>query len=90
MDISLGEKYFLFNKAIIDATKDIVACYKVQIACYEALGMDGLNAYQKTLKYIRENDGIVIADIKRGDISSTAARSYSSISYFGITLFSTL
>lgn len=73
MDISLGEKYFLFNKAIIDATKDIVACYKVQIACYEALGMDGLNAYQKTLKYIRENDGIVIADIKRGDISSTAA-----------------
>ena len=69
----MGEKYFLFNKAIIDATKDIVACYKVQIACYEALGMDGLNAYQKTLKYIRENDGIVIADIKRGDISSTAA-----------------
>ena len=74
MDISLGEKYFLFNKAIIDATKDIVACYKVQIACYEALGMDGLNAYQNTLKYIRENDGIVIADIKRGDISCRNVR----------------
>lgn len=71
--MSLGEKYFEFNRKIIDATKDIVACYKVQIACYEALGLDGLEAYAKTLEYIRKSGQIVIADVKRGDISSTAA-----------------
>lgn len=71
-DMSLGEKYFEFNKKIIDATKNDVACYKVQIACYEALGLDGMISYSKTLRYIRESGNIVIADIKRGDISSTA------------------
>ncbi len=73
-DISTGEKIFLFNKEIIDATKDMVACYKVQIACYEALGIEGLIAYKNTLEYIRKSGNIVIADIKRGDISSTATQ----------------
>ena len=72
-DLSTGEKFFEFNRKIIDATCDIVACYKVQIACYEAYGLDGLAAYSKTLKYIRQKGQIVIADVKRGDISSTAA-----------------
>lgn len=72
-ELSMGEKFFEFNRKIIDATKDIVACYKVQIACYEAYGLDGLKAYAKTLEYIRKNGAIVIADVKRGDISSTAS-----------------
>ena len=67
-----GEAIFNFNKEIIDATWDVVACYKVQIAYYEALGLEGLNAYSKTLKYIKEKGLLSIADIKRGDISKTA------------------
>lgn len=63
---------FNFNKEIIDETEDVVACYKVQIAYYEALGLAGLNAYVKTLKYLREKSLVTIADIKRGDISDTA------------------
>ncbi|MDR1390057.1 MAG: orotidine-5'-phosphate decarboxylase [Treponema sp.] len=61
-----------FNRVIIDATRDIAACYKVQIACYEALGIDGLRCYSKTLAYLREQKLLVIADIKRGDIADTA------------------
>jgi orotidine-5'-phosphate decarboxylase len=63
-----------FNRAIVDATLDVAACYKVQIAYYEEMGLDGLGAYAKTLKYIRENGRLVIADIKRGDIADTASR----------------
>ncbi len=63
---------FNFNKRIIDATLDVAACFKVQIAYYEALGLKGLKAYKKTLDYIKEKQGIVIADIKRGDIAKTA------------------
>ena len=65
---------FAFNKAIIDSTIDIIACFKVQIAYYEEMGLAGLNAYSKTLKYIREQGALVIADIKRGDIADTASR----------------
>lgn len=63
-----------FNKAIIDATSDIAACFKVQIAYYEALGISGLIAYKKTLDYLREKDAIIVADIKRGDIAATATQ----------------
>src|SRR5665647_257169 len=70
-DWSDGEKITAFNKNIIDATLDIAATYKVQIACYEALGMDGLKAYSETVKYARNKGKIVIGDVKRGDISST-------------------
>ncbi|WP_040212860.1 orotidine-5'-phosphate decarboxylase, partial [Clostridium polynesiense] len=61
-----------FNERIIDATFSLAACYKVQIAYYEALGLRGMNAYKKTLDYIRKKGGIIIADIKRGDIAKTA------------------
>ena len=44
---------FGFNRAIIDATADIAACYKVQIAYYEEFGIEGLKTYAQTLKYIR-------------------------------------
>lgn len=67
-----GEAIFEFNKRIIDKTLDVVACYKVQIAYYEALGLKGLKAYKDTLAYLREKDAIIIADIKRGDIAATA------------------
>lgn len=69
---SIEEAVFNFNKEIIDETFDHVACYKPQIAYYEALGIEGLKAYSRTLKYIKEKGGISIADVKRGDIAKTA------------------
>lgn len=69
---SAGDAIFEFNKRIVDASIDAAACFKVQIAYYEALGMDGLNAYKRTVQYVRNAGGIVIADIKRGDIAKTA------------------
>ena len=63
---------FEFNRALIDATLDVAACYKVQIAYYESYGIAGLKAYQKTLAYLREKKAVIIADIKRGDIAKTA------------------
>ena len=63
-----------FNKALVDALFDVSACFKVQIAYYEEMGNAGLCAYSETLKYIRNKKGIVIADIKRGDIADTALR----------------
>jgi orotidine-5'-phosphate decarboxylase len=63
-----------FNRALVDATADICACFKVQIAYYEELGLAGLETYAKTLSYIRERGALVIADIKRGDIADTALR----------------
>lgn len=73
-DISEGEKIFEFNRQIIDAVYENVACFKVQVAYYEALGIDGMRAYAKTLQYIRKKGAIAIADVKRGDISSTATQ----------------
>jgi len=63
-----------FNKALVDSTLDVAACYKVQIAYYEEMGIAGLSAYAETLRYIRAQGGLVIADIKRGDIADTALR----------------
>jgi orotidine-5'-phosphate decarboxylase len=69
-----AEAVLVFNKALVDSTFDAAACYKVQIAYYEEMGLAGLAVYAKTLAYIREKGGIVIADIKRGDIADTALR----------------
>jgi orotidine-5'-phosphate decarboxylase len=69
-----AEAVFAFNKALIDAVFDIVACFKVQIAYYEEMGIAGLSAYASTLKYIGSKGCLVIADIKRGDIADTALR----------------
>lgn len=71
-DGTVRDWVFRFNQGIIDATKDIVAVYKLQIAYYEALGLEGLKAYADTLKYLKANNLLSIADIKRGDISATA------------------
>jgi orotidine-5'-phosphate decarboxylase len=61
-----------YNRALIDATLEIAACYKVQIAYYEAMGLGGLECYAQTLRYLRERGALVIGDIKRGDIAGTA------------------
>jgi orotidine-5'-phosphate decarboxylase len=63
---------FEFNKAIIDATSDLVCCYKPNLAFYEALGIRGLQALKKTIAYI-PGDIPVIGDAKRGDIGNTAS-----------------
>jgi len=72
--LSDADAVLAFNRAIVDATVDVVACYKVQIAYYEAMGLAGLAAYSQTLRHIRAKGGIAIADVKRGDIAETAAR----------------
>lgn len=69
---NLSESIFKFNKEIIDCTEDLVGIYKVQIAYYEAMGIEGLIAYHKTLNYLRSKDLLSIGDVKRSDISATA------------------
>lgn len=64
---------FSFNRAIIDATRDLVCAYKPNAAFYEARGEAGIRALTKTVHYIRENLAHipVILDAKRADIGST-------------------
>lgn len=63
-----------FNQALVDATADVVGCYKVQVAYYEALGLAGMQAYAKTLAYVRSKGVPVIGDVKRGDIAATGSQ----------------
>ena len=65
-----------FNAAIVDATKDVVCAYKLNLAFYEVLGIDGLHALQATVAHIRNVAPHVqiLADAKRGDIDSTNAK----------------
>ena len=65
---------FQFNKAIVDATADLVCAYKPNLAFYEALGLPGLEALQRTVEHIRgQAPGVVIiGDSKRGDIGPSA------------------
>ena len=72
--LSDAEAVLAFNKALVDLTIDVAACYKVQIAYYEEMGLAGLSAYSQTLRHIREKGGLAIADVKRGDIADTALR----------------
>ena len=65
---------FEFNRSIIDATQDLVAAYKPQFAFYEALGRQGFDALEKTIRYIRDAapHAFVLGDAKRGDMGNTA------------------
>ncbi len=73
---------FEFNKAIIDATSDLVCAYKPNLAFYEALGSEGLDALTRSIKYI-PSDILTIGDAKRGDIGNTAkAYAKAIFSYF--------
>jgi len=67
-----AEIIFAFNKAIIDSIYDIVPAVKPQIAMYEQYGPAGIACYLNTVAYAKQKGLIVIGDIKRGDIASTA------------------
>ena len=71
--LMLFDDIFTFNKSIIDATKNNVCAYKPNLAFYEAEGINGLNALNATVQYIRTvaPDIPIIGDAKRGDIDST-------------------
>ncbi len=64
---------FEFNKQIIDATKDLCVSYKINTAFYEALGLKGWEALEKTVNYIPK-EHFKIADAKRGDIGNTSSQ----------------
>jgi orotidine-5'-phosphate decarboxylase len=69
--LSEPDPVFTFNKAIIDATKDLCVSYKINTAFYEALGLKGWEAMEKTVHYIG-HEHFKIADAKRGDIGNTS------------------
>ncbi len=68
-----GEAIWQYNKAIVDATYDLIPSVKPQIAMYEQFGIPGLIAYQRTVDYCKSKGLVVIGDVKRGDIGSTSA-----------------
>ena len=67
-----AEAIWQFNVALIDAMCDIVPAVKPQAAYYENLGWQGMEMLERTIAYAKEKGLFVIADIKRGDIGSTA------------------
>lgn len=71
--LQLEDPVFEFNKAIIDATRDLCVAYKPNLAFYEALGSKGWIAFEKTVKYIGD-EHFIIADAKRGDIGNTSKK----------------
>ncbi len=71
---SSDDPLFAFNKAIIDATADLVCAFKPNIAFYEAEGIKGLESLKKTIEYLQKSyaDIPIVLDAKRGDIGNTA------------------
>ncbi len=67
-----AEAVWQFNKAIVDATYDLIPAVKPQIAMYEQFGVPGMIAFKKTVDYCKEKGLVVIGDVKRGDIGSTS------------------
>jgi len=67
------DPFFDFNKSIIDATKDIICAYKLNMAFYEVLGLEGFKLLEKTVKHI-PREVIIILDGKRNDIGNTAKK----------------
>ena len=65
---------FDFNRAIIDATAPYCVSYKPNLAFYEAFGVKGLIAFEKTVEYLKARypNHFIIADAKRGDIGNTS------------------
>ena len=65
---------FSFNKAIIDATAPYCVAYKPNLAFYECYGLKGMEAFEKTITYLKEKypNHFIIADAKRGDIGNTS------------------
>ena len=73
--LDTDDPIFAFNKAIIDATAPYCVAYKPNLAFYEAAGLRGMEAFEKTVRYMKDNYGhhFIIADAKRGDIGNTSA-----------------
>ena len=69
--LSEADPVFVFNKAIIDATRDLCVAYKINTAFYEGIGLKGWEAMEKTVRYIGD-EHFKIADAKRGDIGNTS------------------
>lgn len=67
-----AEAIWQFNVGLIDALCDIVPAVKPQAAYYENLGWQGMEMLERTIQYAKSKGMFVIADIKRGDIGSTA------------------
>lgn len=65
---------FSFNKAIIDRTAPYCVAYKPNLAFYECYGLKGMEAFEKTITYLKEKypNHFIIADAKRGDIGNTS------------------
>jgi orotidine 5''-phosphate decarboxylase, subfamily 2 len=68
-----AEAIWQFNKEIVDQTFDLIPAVKPQIAMYEQFGVEGMEAYKKTVDYCKSKGLVVIGDVKRGDIGSTSA-----------------
>ncbi|MEN9638602.1 MAG: orotidine-5-phosphate decarboxylase [Bacteroidota bacterium] len=77
-----GVTMLAFNKAIIDATRDLCVAYKPNVAFYECLGPEGWRVLEETVRYIGP-DHFIIADAKRGDIGNTS-------DYYAKTFFSSM
>lgn len=73
--LSEEDPIFEFNKAIIDATHHLAVAYKPNIAFYEAHGLHGWKALEKTIMYLNvlHPEIFTIADAKRGDIGNTSS-----------------
>lgn len=69
---SVRDTIIEFNKLIIDAVNDIIPAIKLQIAFYEQYGSEGIKAFEETIKYAKQKNLIVIGDVKRNDIETTA------------------
>jgi len=70
---AVGQMFVKFNIGVIEGIKDVAPAVKPQIAMYEKYGLEGISAYLETIEYAKNQKLLVIGDIKRGDISSTAA-----------------
>ena len=68
----VAEAVWQFNRAIVDATYDLVPAVKPQIAMYEQFGIPGLEVFKMTVDYCHSKGLAVIGDVKRGDIGSTS------------------
>lgn len=71
--LGAAEAVWQYNKGIIDAVCDLIPAVKPQIAMYEQFGIPGMTVFKRTVDYCKEKGLVVIGDVKRGDIGSTAA-----------------
>ena len=82
---AMAEAIVEYNRGLTDAIADLVPAVKPQIAMYEALGLPGMSAFERTVSYCREKGLVVIGDVKRGDIGSTSeAYAQGHLGYFEI------